>query len=53
MAVQVQITCATTGAEIHYTTDGTEPSESSSLYSGEFSVEPTGTLIEKCEIINR
>ncbi len=51
----IEITCATEGAAIYYTIDGTEPSTSSTLYSAPFSlagpatvkaiaVDPAGTL---------
>ncbi len=33
-AAQVELACATKGASIHYTLDGSEPSESSTLYTG-------------------
>ena len=34
----VEISCATPGAEIRYTFDGTEPTESSMLYNGSFAI---------------
>lgn len=34
----VEITCATEGAEIHYTTDGSTPTRDSKLYSGPLTV---------------
>lgn len=40
----VTIACATAGAEIRYTTDGTEPDQGSALYSGAFSVDATATV---------
>jgi len=41
----VTITCATSGANIQYTTDGSEPSEiNGSLYSGAFNVSATATV---------
>jgi hypothetical protein len=40
----VTITCATEGAEIRYTTDGTAPDQSSQLYAGPFMVSATATL---------
>lgn len=46
-AQSVTITCATSGAEIRYTTDGTEPSASSALYSSAITVSSTTTLKAK------
>lgn len=43
-AVTVSITCATDGASIYYTTDGTTPSSSSSLYSGSFTLTANATV---------
>ena len=40
----VAINCATQGATIHYTTDGSEPTESSPVYSDPISVESTTTI---------
>jgi len=40
----VTISCATVGASIHYTTDGTLPTPSSSLYSGAVSITETTNL---------
>ena len=40
----VTITCATDGAAIHYTTDGTEPTASSAEYSGGFTITATTTI---------
>jgi len=40
----VTITCATAGAEIRYTTDGTEPNQRSPLYSRSFTVSSTTTV---------
>ena len=46
-APEVTIACATTGADIHYTTDGSEPSTSSSAYSTPVSVSDGITLRAK------
>lgn len=43
-AQTVSIETATAGATIHYTTDGSEPSTSSSVYSAPFSVSTTTTV---------
>lgn len=40
----VTITCATDGAAIHYTTDGAEPTASSTKYSGGFTITATTTI---------
>lgn len=40
----IQITCATSGASIYYTTDGTEPSTSSTPYSAPFEVTKNTTI---------
>lgn len=40
----VTITCSTDGAEIHYTTDGAEPTASSTKYSGGFTITATTTI---------
>ena len=41
---QVTISCATAGASIRYTTDGTVPTASSTLYSGPITVSQTTTI---------
>lgn len=43
-AQNVELTCATTGASIYYTLDGTEPSASSTLYTGAINIASTTTL---------
>ena len=40
----VTLACATSGATIYYTTDGTEPSASSTLYEGTITIGTTTTL---------
>ena len=40
----VTLACATSGATIYYTTDGTEPSSSSTLYEGAITISTTTTL---------
>ena len=40
----VTITCGTSGADIYYTTNGSSPTESSTKYSGSFSVNTTTTV---------
>ncbi len=41
----VTITCTTDGATIYYTTDGSDPTTSSTVYSGTFTV-PSGTNVK-------
>ena len=43
-AQNVTLTCATSGANIYYTTDGTTPSASSTLYQGAITISTTTTL---------
>ena len=43
-AQDVTITCATQGAKIYYTTDGSAPTESSTLYAGKITVSETTTI---------
>ena len=40
----IKISCKTPEAEIKYTTDNSEPSESSNLYTKEFEIEPPATI---------
>ncbi len=40
----VSISCSTTGAQIRYTTDGSEPTETSSLYTGPISIGTNKTV---------
>jgi len=40
----VSISCATEGAVIHYTTNGTAPTSSSTLYEGEIEINSNTTL---------
>ena len=41
---KITITCATEGAAIYYTTDGTEPTTASTLYNGAFNITATTTI---------
>jgi methionine-rich copper-binding protein CopC len=41
---QITINCATAGAEIHYTTDGSTPTASSATYSAPFTINATKTV---------
>ncbi len=43
-AQSVELACATEGAEIHYTLDGTDPDASSDLYSAPIAVAATTTI---------
>lgn len=43
-ALTVTITCATQGASIHYTTDGTEPTEQSALYTAPLALTEAATV---------
>lgn len=46
-AQTVTLTCSTSGAQIRYTTDGTEPTSSSALYSSALTVSATTTIKAK------
>lgn len=43
-SIEVEITCATPGATIYYTTDGSQPTESSSVYSTALTLSATATV---------
>lgn len=43
-SMQVEISCATEGADVYYTTDGSEPSVNSERYAGPFSIDETTTV---------
>lgn len=43
-AFEVEITCATEGATIYYTLDGTEPDNNSTLYTAPITIDATTTL---------
>ena len=40
----IEITCETEGADIRYTLDGSDPTEESTLYNGQFEVTPPVTI---------
>jgi N-acetyl-beta-hexosaminidase len=48
----VSITCATAGAQIRYTTNGTEPTASSPLYTGPLTITTTTTIKAKGFLTN-
>lgn len=50
--IQVQITCSTAGAQIHYTLDGSEPNLSSSLYTAALDLEDDTTLKARAYLSN-
>lgn len=43
-SINVEITCSTAGASIYYTTDGSDPDESSTLYTEPLTISTTTTL---------
>ena len=43
-SIEVEISCATEGAKIYYTTDGTEPTEDSEAYTESFEITETTTV---------
>lgn len=43
-SLEISITCDAQGAAVYYTTDGTEPTESSTLYTAPFTVNATTTV---------
>lgn len=44
VTVRVRIACATAGAAVHYTTDGTRPTPVSPVYDGEIALTATATV---------
>jgi hypothetical protein len=44
VSTNVSISCATAGAKIYYTTDGSEPSDSDNLYSSAININSTTTI---------
>ncbi len=46
-SVNVTISCPTAGASIYYTTDGSDPDESSTLYNGPIAITQTTTIKAK------
>lgn len=52
VGVRVRLSSATLGASIYYTTDGSTPTTSSTLYSGPFVVSSDGTIIRSLAAIS-
>jgi len=50
--IQVTMTSATPGAQIHYTMDGSTPSESSTLYSNPVTIAGSTTTLKAIAILN-
>jgi PKD repeat protein len=46
-SLDVEISCATSGASIYYTTDGSDPTDSSTLYTGSITLTDTTNLKAK------
>jgi len=46
-SVQVSMACSTSGASIYYTSDGSDPTFSSTMYSGPFSLNHSATIKAK------
>ena len=51
-ATDITMSATIEGTKIYYTTDGTEPSESSNLYEGAFKVTKTGTTVKAVAIVD-
>ncbi|MCQ2272631.1 MAG: chitobiase/beta-hexosaminidase C-terminal domain-containing protein [Bacteroidales bacterium] len=51
-SVVVSLGCATANAEIHYTVDGTEPTDASTLYTGSFTLTDNATVKAKAFMHN-
>ncbi len=47
---KISITCATSGAEIHYTTDGSEPTANSTKYTGAITIDDSVSTNNVCTI---
>jgi hypothetical protein len=49
-SVELAVSCDTEGATIHYTLDGTDPTETSTLYSTPIAIETTDTVVKAIAI---